>query len=361
MTHDIAVIGGGPAGATAALAAADAGARVLLLHAGLAPQRPVLERVAPRALRLLERLGVAVDATAAAACAARECPGVRSRWGVDAPVHTARSIWDPWGGGWVVPRARFDAWLRTQAQARGAQLLAARATGLARTPQGGWGIELCTARGARRQLQARQLVLAAGRASRRLLRSLGSKTCCAARELAVMARVSGVAAGWAQDPVLLVESGAQGWGYGLAAPRRQALVGFVVPGSLAAEGGGGIGVEGGLARTEALWHRALATSGMLREAAGQAALRQLWVQPCPLVRAVHMGGPGWVVAGDAGCTHSPLSGQGVCFAVESGWRAAAALMDGPDALAAQAQWMAQAAEEHLATWSAMMARVDEGA
>ncbi|MES2887592.1 MAG: FAD-dependent oxidoreductase [Pseudomonadota bacterium] len=358
MKCDVAVIGGGPAGACAALSAARMGARVLLLHAELTPPRPVLERLAPRTLHLLTEMG---ESDAARACRATECPGVRSVWGLGA-VHTARSILDPWGSGWVVQRARFDRWLRGQARAQGARLLAGRATAVTRTPTG-WRIDVdkkpSGTAGGPCAVEAAHIVLATGR-GRRLLRQLGSDTRCTAREVALLARLNRTPSAWAQDPLLLLESFDGGWGYGLSLSAHQALVGVV----LSASSGALVDAITPALKTAALWRRAIGHTQLLREGAGQAPVAEVWAQPCPLTHATAFAGPGWVVAGDVGCAHAPLSGQGVGFAVESGWRAgwAASQALASDAASVEnhAQWMQTAAAEHLATWRSLMDQGQSG-
>jgi flavin-dependent dehydrogenase len=357
---DIAVIGGGPAGASAALAAAEAGATVLLLHADLTPPRPVVERLTPQALRLLARLGL--GDIVAASCGGYACPGVRSAWRSGGQATTVRSIFDPWGSGWVVSRPRFDSWLRSQARARGVKCVVACATGVARggpvaqDGSRGWCIDVHTARGSARQVGARQLVLATGRQGRRLLRDVGADTHGLAREVAVMARLRGVEGGWRKDPVLVVESFNGAWGYGLAVSGGRALMGFVMP----PEGVLWSGPHGGASqdRLRSLWQRALNSTRLLRDAARRAEVTQVWAQPCALTHATCMAGPGWAVAGDAACTHSPLSGQGVEFAMESGCRAAGLLGKyGKDKvlLIQHADWMQRTTASHWDTWQAMMA------
>ncbi|UZJ24173.1 geranylgeranyl reductase family protein [Rhodococcus antarcticus] len=123
------VVGAGPAGSAAALAARRAGAQVLLIDKAEFPRDKVCgDGVAPQALDVLSVLGVDVDALT----------------GGSAPVRTLR-LTAPGGAvarratgrpGWVVPRAVLDARLRDAAIAAGAQPVHHRAREVTVTADG---------------------------------------------------------------------------------------------------------------------------------------------------------------------------------------------------------------------------------
>jgi geranylgeranyl reductase family protein len=123
------VVGAGPAGSAAALAARRAGAEVLLVDKAAFPRDKVCgDGVAPQALDVLSVLGVDVDALTDGSAPVRTlrltAPG-----GAVARRATGRP-------GWVVPRAVLDARLRDAAIAAGAQPVQHRAREVTVTADG---------------------------------------------------------------------------------------------------------------------------------------------------------------------------------------------------------------------------------
>ena len=115
------MIGGGPAGATAAAAAARAGLSVLLLEAGAHPRAHVGESLLPGIIPILDDIGV-LPAVAAAGFH-RKTGSTLWGWG-----KTPR--WDLWfadsdayDAAWFVDRSRFDALLLDHARSCGAQVV----------------------------------------------------------------------------------------------------------------------------------------------------------------------------------------------------------------------------------------------
>lgn len=117
---DVAIIGGGPAGCSTALALRAKGYRVALISKA-ARGRPT-ETATPMLPQVLRAIGA--DA-AMAAC--EPCLGIESNWGAAGTRH-APSIASPFGHGWFVHRDRFDAALRTMALASGVTSVVGKAS-----------------------------------------------------------------------------------------------------------------------------------------------------------------------------------------------------------------------------------------
>lgn len=118
-THDLIVIGGGPAGSSAAAIAARHGLRVLLLEAASHPRTHVGESLLPGVIPILERMGALADVEAAGFT--RKTGSTHWGWG-----RTPK--WDLWFSNselfdhaWLVDRARFDEILFHAAARAGAE------------------------------------------------------------------------------------------------------------------------------------------------------------------------------------------------------------------------------------------------
>ncbi len=152
ICYDVAVVGGGPAGATAAHDLARAGRRVALIDRE-GRIKPCGGAVPPR---LLSEFDVPLSLLVARATAAR----------MIAP--SGKQVGMPVGNGFVgmVDREHFDAWLRDRAAAAGATRIAGRFEGLERASDG--SVTICyRPAGTRRQgpaerIRARTLIGADG-------------------------------------------------------------------------------------------------------------------------------------------------------------------------------------------------------
>lgn len=119
--REVVVIGGGPAGSTAAAAMARAGLDVLLLEAGTHPRTHVGESLLPGIIPILAEIGALAEVEAAGF--GRKTGSTLWNWG-----KTPR--WDLWftdsdayDHAWLVERGRFDAILFDAARRAGAEVL----------------------------------------------------------------------------------------------------------------------------------------------------------------------------------------------------------------------------------------------
>src|SRR5262249_56659552 len=119
-SFDVVVAGGGPAGAVAALDLSRRGFRVALIEQSAYETPRVGETLPPELRRPLTELGVWDRFLSS--CERLESYGIRSSWETPAARHRD-FLFNPYGCGWHVDRARFDAMLAGAAAEAGAELL----------------------------------------------------------------------------------------------------------------------------------------------------------------------------------------------------------------------------------------------
>jgi flavin-dependent dehydrogenase len=316
-TADVAVLGGGPAGAAVALLLAHGGARVVLYESSDYSRPRMGETLPPSVNPLLRSLGL-WDRFAAL----HSTPSYQtaSAWGDD-EIAARSFLFSPYGHGWHVDRARFDAMLTQAAADAGAHVLRGiRAHRVLPRDDGpGYTIE------ADQPTQATTLVDATGRPARFACR-LGARRVqldrlvCAAQVFATPPGPAGPADS-PGPPVgdTFIEAVADGWWYVSPLPGGQRLVACFTDAGHAAQTGLGTaaGWAAALARTNHLRHLATGSeTGPIRLVT--AASHHL--QPCL--------GPGWLAVGDAALAVDPLSSGGVTFALRSAITAARAVLGG---------------------------------
>jgi len=329
----VAVIGAGPAGASAALALARLGIAVLAVEPG--QRRPAFGETLPPAARpLLERLGLR-DAIE------REgflrTVGNWSAWG-----HA-----EPWGRdflfdrhrhGWHLDRRRFDALLRRAAEAAGARLRRGAALADA-APRAGCGFDLTFADRAGGGMTVQLVIDASGRAAR-FARALGVRR----RAIDRLVGIAGYVVQHHDAPVepatTLVEAMETGWWYSTPLPQARLAAVFMTDADLARDG----------VRRIDSWLERLASAPLTgaraaRYGAGLAGPPA--VLPASSARLDRLGGRDWLAIGDAACTYDPLASQGLTAAMRSGLEAAAACAE---RLAGRCDALADAAERQSQAW-----------
>lgn len=323
MQHfDVAVAGGGPAGAATALALARAGRRVLLADAGPVGRWRIGEGLPPAAHSLLDELGVLGRLRAGPH---RPSFGNVSAWGAGEP-RTTDFICRPHGRGYQLDRPCFDAMLRAAAADAGAtlredaRLVPAEPADDAR----GKAHVLRLVEGARSTAVSCRWLVGAGGRSAGMARRLGASRSRTDRLVAFFMPLR-AAGDTDRDGRTLVEAAEQGWWYSALLPSGLRLVAYLSDPDLADRG------------------RLLSTAGLWAQLGQTRLLSALCAThghaPAGIPRACdassgrldRFAGERWLAAGDAALSFDPLSSQGISNALHTGLeggRAIDAALDG---------------------------------
>lgn len=350
MPYDVAVIGGGPAGAATALALARSGCSVVVAERAAAPTLRVGETLPPRIRLVLEQLGVWDEFSAA-----DHIPSVgnRSTWGAADPVDHD-FIFNPYGAGWHIDRQRFDEMFRRAATRAGATVVPGLTLiGSTPTVDGGWRLEF-SGLAERAALNARFVVDASGRAS------AFARRCGSARR--VIDRLVGVVGYFELAPssktepgarVTLVEAAEHGWWYSALLPEGKLVAVYMTDADVATARQAG---------TEAGWMTLIRQTEQTR---ARIEVSDYRLTAVPRIVSAHssclttVASSSWLAVGDAAATYDPLSSQGIATALSTALEAATAIraqFDGrPGALATYARQLAQGYARYLSNRAAYYA------
>lgn len=313
----MAILGGGPAGAAAAIVLARSGVRTLLVDRTHDASFKVGEALPPAARPLLEELGCWAQL---ASNGHLRSHGTDSAWG-SSEIASTQFISDPNGHGWHLDRLRFDAELLDVARSAGAQLkTSTTVTSIARAATG-WTVALDDDGGC----SAAWLLDCTGRRAWAARRN--GATRIADDHLVAFVSVYTVD-GADVDSMTLVESAPDGWWYTARLPGGRRVVVYLTDAhdTTARKAGSPPGFSELLGATRHIRARL--------EAAGVGPWCQTPVSDTGPPRIVaadtsrldRVAGDGWLAAGDAAASFDPLSSQGIFTALYSGRAAARALM-----------------------------------
>jgi flavin-dependent dehydrogenase len=311
----VAVIGGGPAGASAALELARCGIGTRLLERSDGSGSPVGECLAPSANPLLHRLGLDEVMLTSGALPSY---GNRSSWGGDGTPADRDFLREALGHGWHLDRPAFNGALLDAVEAVGVPVWRqTRMTALTHARHT-WEIGTVSSGGAR-TLSASMLVDASGRAAVVARRQAVRRRAFDSQIAAVTILEGDGRPAPLQDATTVIEAAACGWWYAALLPdRRLAVAWFTDPDLLSRSGAWRPpGWWDLLRRSNHVWNVVASHGyGMPRRIRVVAAGSSL------LNRAT---GDGWIATGDAAAAFDPLSSHGIGSALASGMSAAKAV------------------------------------
>jgi flavin-dependent dehydrogenase len=317
--QDVAVIGGGPAGAMCALLLACAGARTSLVHwGGYAPGG--IEFVSGRARHLIERHTPGFFKT--------KVPGIEinetiSLWGTPEPV-TFNTILNPWGTGVAVERSMLDGALRALASGVGGTEVEDGKVLTAERLDGRWRLTVrrtttsprevtATSEKTESSMYARFLVLATGRVAPPFPKQPPLPE---PLRIALTTPLQTDAEG---GQALYIEAARSGWWYALPASHCGYFIGFCITREELKRRQG---------RLKEFFLRELESTRLL------SSLKPDMKSPHPISgrradgsQFVSAAGEGWIAVGDAAYVSEPLSGMGIEWAIESAELGARALLN----------------------------------
>jgi flavin-dependent dehydrogenase len=320
---DVAVAGGGPAGAATARRLALKGWRVLLLERSQFAALRIGESLTPAVQRELCELGVWADFLAL-----QPLPswGTASIWG-EAAQQTHSHVFSPYGCGWHVNRRRFDHMLARTAVSAGACVREGSTLRRSEYRDGLWQLQV-TAQSSGTgteigTMSARVLVDATGR-SAHVARTLGAERIPFDQLMGIAMRWSGVDA--SELGHLLVESAPLGWWYTAPLPATgeqscHAMIAMLM-------------TDADLCRGQRLnevehWQRALALAHATRARLGPAnaasGIEVHYAHSHRLRRPAGAESSPWLAVGDAAFSVDPVSGSGVLRALGAARSAAHAV------------------------------------
>ncbi|MCB1226296.1 MAG: tryptophan 7-halogenase [Verrucomicrobiales bacterium] len=320
---DVLIIGGGPAGATAAILLARQGRRVLVVEKEIFPRFHVGESLLPYNGPLFEQLGVAEALRAAGFMVKRAAQFHSGAGSPGARLTFAKGRFTEHPSAMQVQRDRFDQILLNAARTAGAEVREGCSAGACVTDADGVAVELRAADGTREPVRARFVMDASGM-STLTARAAGLKEARAGHsKVALFSHFDNVEMPTGEelgDIILLLRD--QAWVWLIPLTETRTSVGLVMDRSEFDSGRGDL---------EGLWDRIVReTPDLARRLSAAIRVGKLHVEADYSYEVKKIVEPRLVRIGDAAGFLDPVFSSGVMLAMESAVEASAAVAQALD-------------------------------
>lgn len=315
--YDVVIVGGGPAGATAAIILAGVGKRVLLLDAQNPSGFKIGESLPPAAKPLLQEIDAWDDFVLDKHL---PCYGNMSAWG-NSLLQTTDFIYDTHGHGWHLNRIRFDTMLHKKAIEAGAEIKTNAVLKQCRLSTSKnknlWILNVSLQNRKLTEIKSKFVIDASGRRSV-IARNQAIERVADDKLIACYAlfkqpdRVNPVD----EDSRTIIESVPEGWWYSALLPDGNRIVVFHTDSDL-------INISHSMrtpARFMSLFQRTEHIYRITKE-------KNYQLNTQPKITIAHSArlkkfyGKGWLAAGDSALAFDPLSSQGILTAIYTGLKA----------------------------------------
>ncbi len=309
QTFDVAVLGGGPAGASAAIAVLQKGYSVLLIEKSPLDGIRYGETLVPKVREPLVKLGVWERFLSDNHL---KSSGIQSSWG-QAELYENNFIFNPYGNGWNLDRIKFDSMMLRASEKAGAKVLrGASVIQSSDNPDGGWSLNV-QFKESTQEYCARFMVDATGRAAV-VAKQKGAKRVLSDKLMGVAAYFPTQKDESRYSGCTLIESIENGWWYSADLPEDKTVAVFMTDADIYARS---------KKQSSGFWQECLESSAYTKHRI-QAGNMLSNLQPLAAQSAVTFpaAGSNWLAIGDAALSFDPLSSQGIYKGLNSGIEAA---------------------------------------